>query len=182
MPFDQTVTRVHSGNSLYSVQTRLLAHVAAIGVVDSSQVWPVLDDEVTPSEFPSQSRFVTVRLPSLTWEHGDAMVGGGDVSEFIVSGQTRVTLWLRNELDYWGKVDSLMKEGLAPPPDGTKLIGRLVRGLHNTDVLDLQGRAILKQPLQFVSYEPPAPVAKNWHPFRLSFDLHWHWDLAQEVL
>jgi len=122
-----------------------------------------------------------VRLPSLTWEYGDVMIGGGDVGEFVLQGQTRITLWLRNELDYHGRVSAAVEEAAAAPPLGTKLLGKLIRAFHETDLLNDSGEAILKRPMMFVSYDPPAPGAINWRPFRTTWELTFTWDLSEET-
>lgn len=181
MTFSSTVTR-STGTTLDAVHLALVKKIQVAGIVDPTQVWPVLDDEVLPGEVPSQDRFITVRLPSLIWGHGDVFSGGGLISEFIVQGQSRVTLWLRNQLDIIGQVGALAGEALASPPRGTNLIGRLVKELWEDDLLnDDTDEAILKRPMMFVSYEPPLGAGRDdWRPFRLVFELTFNWNMALE--
>lgn len=180
MPFDQTITRLNSGVTLDVVHSRLWQTVKDLGIVDQAMVLMVLDDEVLPTEHPPADRFITVRLPSLIWAHGDVFIGGGDVGEFILQGQTRITLWLRNELDVYGQINVAMGEAAAAAPRGTRLIGQLIKGLHETDVRDeADGDGILKRPLKFISYDPPSPGAEPWRPFRLIFELTFTWSLAE---
>ncbi len=181
MTFDANVTRLNSGVTLDIVHTRLVAKIQAEGIVEPSQVYPVLDDEIVPESYPSHDRFITVRLPSLIWAHGDVMTGGGNLCEFIMQGQTRITLWLRNEADILGRVTQLAGEALAAPPRGTRLLGRLMRLLWEDDVLDEDGNAILKRPLMFVSYEPPEGSQKGWRPFRSTWQLEFAYDVSVEV-
>jgi hypothetical protein len=181
VPFDPGVTRIHTGITPHLVHARLALHAQNAGVVDASQVWMVTDDEVLPSELPSQDAFLTVRFPSLTWDHGHAMIGAGDGSELIVGGQVRVTYWSRAQIDYYGRANLATDKALG----GNRPVGKLVRALHNTDVLDSSGRAILKQPVEFVSYDPPPPGAgqdqDGLRPYRLTFSVLFSWDLSQEI-
>lgn len=182
MPFVQSVQR-GTGVTLDELHVALGKHVQSLNVVDPSQVWIVLDDEVKPAEHPSQSAFITVRLPSFVWEYGDVFIGGGDVGEFILQGQTRITLWLRNSLDYFGKVNAVIAQAAAGAPKGNKMLGALIRGLHETDIMRSDGvTSVLKRPLRFVSYEPPLPGAEEWRPFRIIMELEFTWDLSQETL
>lgn len=182
MAFDQTITRLNSGVTLDIVHQRLWQTIKDINVVDQSAVLMVLDDEVLPSELPPHMRFVTVRLPALVWAYGDVFIGGGDVGEFIVVGQTRVTLWLSNELDVYGQAEVLMGEAVASQPRGTKLIGQIMRAMHETDLRDeTDGDAILKRPMMFVSYDPPPPGAIPFRPFRMTWELTFSWDLSAEA-
>lgn len=182
MTFNPNVTRLNSGVTLDDVHLGLVKKIQQAAILDPSQVWAVLDDEVLPTEVPSGDVFITVRLPSLIWAHGDVFIGGGNNSEFIVQGQSRITLWLRNEADALGQAGAIAAAAVAGLPRGTRLLGRLVRLFWEDDVLNDDGDAILLRPVMFVSYEPPPGTARpDWRPFRLVFELTFNWDLSRET-
>src|SRR5262245_39497575 len=119
-------TRLTSGVTLDLVHQRLALAVQEAGIVDASQVLLVLDDEVIPKDLPPAQQFVTVRLPSASqWSDGDVFGGGGNVGEFIVLGQTRVTYWTSNDLDLYGQAGTAMAEAAGAGPRGSQALGRL---------------------------------------------------------
>ena len=179
MTFNPSVTRASSGVTLDLVMTRFLLKMREAQLLaDQSQVILVLDDETIPTELPQSDRFITIRIPSLIWAHGDVSTGGGNLCEFIVQGQVRITLWLRNELDIYGQASFLMDEVAGPAPRGQRLIGNIIKELWEDDVLDSSGNAILKRPMMFVSFEPPGPTPSAWKPFRIIYELEWNYDLS----
>jgi hypothetical protein len=179
MVFDPDVTRV-SGTTLDEVHSRLAQKTIDANIVDSSQVYMTLDDEVLPANFPFADRFITVRYPSLVWAHGDVFIGGGNISEFIVQGQVRITLWLRNELDLFWRAEASVDEAAAAPPRGNRLLGRLFSAFWEDDLLNTDGEAILKRPMLWVSFEPPGPGNRDWKPFRLTLELEFNWQLSDD--
>lgn len=180
MTFNAQVNRLQSGVTLDAVHLRLARKVRDANIVDPSAVWMVLDDESIPQEHPPHDRFITVRLPSLIWAHGDVFIGGGNISKFIVQGQVRISLWLRNEADMYGQINVAMGEAVGAAPRGSKLLGQLVRLMWEDDLLDASGNAILMRPMMFVSYEPPSGGLQDWRPFRLTWELEFNWDLSVE--
>jgi hypothetical protein len=179
MAFDPDVTRL-SGTSLDTVHKRMAQKVIDANIVDSSQVYMTLDDEALPGNMPFSDRFITVRYPSLVWAHGDVFIGGGNISEFIVQGQVRITLWMRNDLDLFWRAEAAVDEAASPPPRGNRLLGRLFAAFWEEDLLNADGDAILKRPMLWVSFEPPGPGTSTWRPFRLTLELEFNWDLSAD--
>lgn len=154
------------------VHLALGQQVIAANIVPASAVWLVLDDESVPVENPPFQRFVTVKMPSLNWPYGEAFEGK---SEFWCRGESQVTLWLRNELDIYGRFREGAKEAMSP--GGGRLLGRLVKAFWEAELLDNNGDFILNRPMLFKNYKPPQPNASAWRPFRLTWELEFTWDL-----
>ena len=183
MPFDANRSRSSTGVTLDTVHQAMFKLVSESGIVDPSAVRAVLDDEVIPLEDPPKGRFITVRLPSVIWNEGDVFIGGGNISEFWVQGQVRISAFLRNEADTWGAARAAIDEAIAPEPRGAKFIGRLVSLFWEDDLLDSTGlTAILKRPMKFISLEPPNASRSDWRPWRLTVELEWKWALSLERL
>ncbi len=166
-------TRLTSGVTLDLIHQALGRQVIAANIVPASAVWLVLDDEHAPVENPPFQRFVTAKMPSLNWPHGEAFNGQ---SEFWCRGESQITLWLRNELDLYGRFREGGKE--ATSPAGGRLLGRLVKAFWESELLDSNGNYVLKRPLLFKNYKPPQPSASVWRPFRLTWELEFTWDLS----
>lgn len=157
--------------------------LADSAIIPEEAVYLVLDDEGIPLENPPFKRFITVRLPSLAQEFGEVFQGtsaGGlsDLDRLMVTGQCRVTLWLKTQTDIWGRFDSGAKIAIAPK--GGALLGRMVRLLKNKMLVNSGGENILNRSLRFVSYDAPGTGYTDWRPFRLTFEISFTWDLDAE--
>lgn len=181
MAYDPLRPRLMTGTTLIHVWETLVKNIQSSGIVHESQVWPVMDDEVVPAVEPSQRLFLTVRFPSVVWSYGDVFAGSGKISEFLVQAQTRISVWMEKELDYYGKASHLLKKSLDGGPGGGRVISKLVKFLWDEDLVDDDDKAVLIRPLKFVSLEPPGVMSSSYKPWRLVVEFEFNWDLSLEV-
>ena len=169
--------RLTSGVTLDMVHVALVRKLREAAIVPAGALYPVLDDEVIPVKQPPFQRFVTIRLPSFKWAFGNVMTAAGTtkLSKLHCQGQTRTTLWLKNQVDIWGRFEEGMREAAAP--EGGQLIGRLLNAFWEEELTDVNGDYILKRCLDFDGYEPPGPGSEDCRPFRLTWSLEFEWDL-----
>ncbi len=187
MPFDPTAgnTRLTSGVTPYLIHKAMAQKIANARILERSNIWMVLDDEIIPTEQPPSENFITVRYPSLIWTDGD--VQGGDnnknpLSEFRLSGQTRHTLWLLDEVNLtYGTAEGVLDTAFGPAPAGERFLGAMVKCFWEQDLQDEAGNALTNRPFRFVSLEMPEGTSQSlWRPFRLTWEVKFTWDLTKE--
>jgi hypothetical protein len=181
MGFDPTIQRSEFV-SIDRIHFLLAKKAADAGIVTGPQnVWLVIDDETAPQEVPSQTTFITVRLPALIQEAGDVFAGGGILDRLMVQGQTRITIWTWSALDTYGRITVAASQVTGKPPRGAALVDKLMDAFWNQDLVDQNeagGTALTNRPMSFVSYDPPPSGdagANVWRPWRVVFGVNFTW-------
>lgn len=173
-----------TGVTLDMVHRALGQKIAQSKILTADVVYLVLDDEDIPLTQPPSRYFVTVRLPSFAWHEGDVFGGEAEglasISSLMCLGDTRITLWLKNQSDIWGRFDEGAKE--AAGPEGGRLLGRLMVLLWEAELRNAAGECLLDRRLRFDSYDAPGPGFVDWKPFRLTYEIRFSWDLRAETL
>lgn len=177
-------SRLTSGATPALVWKAMAAAIGNAGIVDKSRLSLVMDDEGLPPKTAPDDRFITVRYPSLIWEHGKVMTGDNSrtlLSSLMVKGQSRHTLWLQSDRDLYGSAESLADDAMAAPPDGDQLLGQMVALFFDQDLVNGAGNALTNRPLELISIDmpPDGPTAKPWKPFRVTWEIGFTWDLSR---